>query len=97
MAQELKAYDLVDIQDYRSKVYIKSEADKVIAHHKYKRCLAMAKWCAMAVSRYLSEGCQYERIEKNPEQVKDCDRYTIYYDRWFNRWLKIAERFKETK
>ena len=25
--------------------YIKSEADKVIAHNKYKRCLAMAKWC----------------------------------------------------
>ena len=27
------------------KVVLKSEADKVIAHHKYKRCLAMARWC----------------------------------------------------
>ena len=26
-------------------VYLKSEADKVIAWHKYKRCLAMARWC----------------------------------------------------
>jgi hypothetical protein len=30
-----------------AKVYLKSEADKVIAHHKYKRCLAMAKLCRM--------------------------------------------------
>ena len=28
---ELKSYDLVDIQDYRGEVYLKSEADKVIA------------------------------------------------------------------
>ena len=28
-----------------TKVVRKSEADKVIARHKYKRCLAMAKWC----------------------------------------------------
>ena len=28
-----------------AEVYLKYEADKVIAHHKYKRCLAMAKWC----------------------------------------------------
>ena len=26
-------------------MYPKAEADKVIAHNKYKRCLAMAKWC----------------------------------------------------
>ena len=28
---ELKSYDLVDIQDYRGEVYLKSKADKVIA------------------------------------------------------------------
>ena len=43
---ELKAYigptpDEKGLSDY----YLKSEADKVIAHHKYKRCLAMARWC----------------------------------------------------
>ena len=27
------------------RAYKESEADKVIAHNKYKRCLAMAKWC----------------------------------------------------
>ena len=43
---ELKAYigpapDEKGLAEY----YLKSEADKVIAHNKYKRCLAMAKWC----------------------------------------------------
>ena len=55
---ELKAYTSVDIEemdnvrlyhDYKldrtncTLVYLKSEADKVITHHKYKRCLAMAE------------------------------------------------------
>ena len=44
---ELKAYigpapDEKWLADY----YLKSEADKVIAHHKLKRCLAMARWCS---------------------------------------------------
>ena len=33
---ELKSHDLVDIQDYRGEVYLKSEADKVIAELKDK-------------------------------------------------------------
>ena len=43
---ELKAYigpapDEKGFAEY----YLKSEADKVIAHNRYKRCLAMARWC----------------------------------------------------
>jgi hypothetical protein len=37
-----------------SHVYPKYEADKVIAHQKYKRCLAMAMFCH--VSSVLCEG-----------------------------------------
>lgn len=33
---ELESHDLVDIQDYRGEVYIKSEADKVIANRDYE-------------------------------------------------------------
>ena len=29
--EELKAHDLVDIQDYRGKVYLKTDVDKYIA------------------------------------------------------------------
>ena len=50
---ELKAVHAFDVyeaytktgDDDAAKVYLKSEADKVIAHNKYKRCLAMAKRC----------------------------------------------------
>ena len=47
---ELKAVHAFDVyeaytktgDDDAAQVYLKSEADKVIARHKYKRCLAMA-------------------------------------------------------
>ena len=46
---ELKAYTYDDMLDGNADVdveyYPKSEADKVIARNKYKRCLAMAKLC----------------------------------------------------
>ena len=86
---ELKSYDLVDIQDYRGEVYLKSEADKVIAekdkelrHHKYKRCLAMANYC--------HESAMW--IEENG--VNKC---TVFMLRWEKRWLELAEKFKEAK
>lgn len=41
--------DVMWIPWYR-KYYYNTEADRVITHHKYKRCLAMAKWC---MSEYL--------------------------------------------
>ncbi len=34
---ELKSYDLVDIQDYRGEVYLKSEADAVITELKAQK------------------------------------------------------------
>lgn len=56
--------------------YLKSEADKVIAHQKYKRCLAMVKWC---------------------EEVDLFGGYTSnYWMRWRNKWLELAEKFKES-
>ena len=81
--------------------YLKSEADKVITklkeklveqttlrvwaeiqlrHNKYKRCLAMAKWC----ERKRIDAANY-RI---PRQKWD------FYDKWQNRWLELAEKFK---
>ena len=110
MAQELKAYHCNEWHNEYTEFYLKSEADKVIAelkadiaeknkrlrHYKYRLCLALMNWCGMAVSRYLSEGCLYE-IEKNPEQVEDCERLALYYDRWFDYLFNLAEKFKEAK
>ena len=51
-------------------------------HQKYKRCLAMAKWCN---DRYILDDCLYELGK------------TRFYERWEKRWLAIAEKFKEAK
>jgi hypothetical protein len=68
------------------KVYLKSEADKVIAHQKYKRCLAMAKLCR-------SEWAAAIFI---PEKG-GTDKQAALYMKWEKRWLKLAEKFKEAK
>ena len=63
--------------------YIKSEADKVIAHNKYKRCLAMATWC------------KCKRIDAADYRIPR--RKWDFYDKWRKRWLALAEKFKEGK
>ena len=83
---ELKAVHAFDVyeaytktgDDDAAQVYLKSEADKVIAHHKYKRCLAMANLCHWKSAVFI-----YKK-DKND-----------FYWRWYKRWLKIAEQFKE--
>ena len=65
-------------------VYRKSEADKVICHNKYKRCLAMAKWCESEA--YIHEhGSEYD------------ENLVAWFGKWYERWLKIAKKFNEEK
>ena len=64
------------------KVVCKEEADKVIANNKYKRCLAMAKWCA----------AEHDIYKLTPRFVK-----VEFYRKWHARWLELAEKFKEAK
>ena len=62
--------------------YLKSEADKVIAHHKYKRCLALHDYCL----------CELEFAFRDPcinRSVEGCVRWR----KWANRWLELAEKF----
>ena len=80
---ELKAYiaptpDGTGLADY----YLKSEADKVIAHHKYKRCFKMAKWCISMMIFNSKYGT---------------DKKWHLYKKWRNRWLELAEKFKEAE
>ena len=84
---ELKAVHAFDVyeaytktgDDDAAQVYLKSEADKVIARHKYKRCMAMARWCD---DRWI-HAYHLNKIEK-----------TRFYVRWRKRWLELAEKFK---
>ena len=113
---ELKAVHAFDVyeaytktgNDDAAQVYLKSEADKVIAelekkldiykrgwmendrvnanqyaeirHHKYKRCLAIAKLCHWKMGVFI-----YKEEKSN------------FYHRWFKRWLKIADQLKGAK
>ena len=59
-----------------AEIYLKAEADKVIAHNKYKRCLAMAEWCD-AESYVADADGDYEDMK--------------WYQKWHNKWLALAE------
>lgn len=67
--------------------YLKSEADKVIAHHKYKRCLAMADLCFRECQTYCA------LIDRGEDHFGEMD----FYGRWNKIWLILAEKFKEEK
>ena len=62
-------------------MYPKAEADKVIAHNKYKRCVAMTMLCR-------SLACFYDTMRENGLYwVWKSDR--TY--KWYKRWLELAE------
>ena len=101
---ELKSYDLVDIQDYRGEVYIKSEADKVIAHHKHKRCLAMARWCeATALWCYQAANTLpagfHATLYGKPVMIEPDRLFNrhMLLTKWSSRWREIAEKLKEAE
>ena len=117
MSEQLKSYKMVD-ESYScgpfcpepADVYLKSEADKLIAelnmricegdedfeiannqikrliklvrHQKYKRCLAMAEWCNTEVGIADTDG-NYEDM--------------LWYQKWYECWLKLAEKFYPNK
>ena len=56
---------------------------KIVRHQKYKRCLAMAMWCDS--ENYTA--CWYH---ENSERCK-------WTEKWYQRWLELAEKFKEIK
>ena len=69
--------------------YDRDEVDKVIAekdkqlrHQKYKRCLAMARWCASRVVVWTTDGNE---------------RKSDWYWKWKERWKNLADKFKEAK
>lgn len=104
-----------------AQIYLKSEADKVIAekdkviaklkeidsknrsayykdlammakdveHHKYKRCLAMAK---IAQDDWHLHNSFYAMGHQEFEKRK-CK----FYEKWRKRWMELAEKFKEAR
>ena len=53
---------------------------KECCYQKYKRCLAMAKWC---------------RTSAQCDESLGAFKYRDWYWKWFKRWLELAEKFKD--
>lgn len=60
-----------------------------IAKQKYKRCLAMAEMCN---ARYDEEDAKVNGHAASWEYISDEMRF---WERWHERWQKLAEKFKE--
>lgn len=67
---------------------LKSAAVKELRYQKYKRCLNKAEWCEERCARYdaLQERTGF-----------DWSKEIDFYFRWYQRWLELAEKFKEAK
>lgn len=72
---------------------IKDEQLATARHHKYKRCLAMARWCkskSEIYNEFAADAAEY----KSSYEAR-FRRKAEHYEKWNNRYLKIAEKFKD--
>ena len=65
---------------------------KIVRHQKYKRCLAITRWCFTKSNYHFVVG----RSEGGKTGMTHY-RISRLYSKWYKRWLKIAEQFKEDK
>ena len=61
-------------------------------HQKYKRCLAIARWCFTKSNYHFVVG----RSEGGKTGMTHF-HISRFYSKWYKRWLNIAEKFKEAK
>lgn len=85
---KLKTYDVIMTPSEDGAWILKSEVDAYIRKMKYKRCLAMAKWCTERIAR-IEKDYAFWRYGK--------DYASNFYKRWKKRWLELAEKFNEAK
>lgn len=88
---ELKHHLMLNKKRSWVPVYLKSEADAVIIHHKYKRSVAMAEWCnrEMEVETF---ACFKPRSTKKVWREEN-----KYWAKWRKIWFELAMKFKEEK
>lgn len=89
---ELKVYHCNEWHNEYTEFYMKSEADKVIAHHKYKRCLWTAMWCKSNSEIYNEFAA--DASEYMPSYEARFRSKAVLYQKWAMRWMELAEKFK---
>ena len=75
--------------DYSEAVEELFKKNKQLRHNKYKRCLEMARMCEERYN-YLTCLENWQMTDKEYQQA-----IGDYWDRWHNRWLELAEKFKD--
>ena len=72
---------------------LRDSIEQALRHQKYKHCLDMAYKCVVLCQKSKD---LYRRVEG--ENLEHYYNHKIeFFARWHNRWLKIAEKFKEAK
>ena len=72
-------------------VYLKSEADRYIAHQKMKRCEAMVNLCDLKECYSYARALRtYKRSEMDYFEKK-----SEFYHKWYKKWLELLAKFKE--
>ena len=84
-----KVTDLL-LRDRNMALHFNNAVDNLV-HNKYKRCLAMAKWSESEENRLEAISPIFDTDKEFWEYASD------YWVKWRQRWLKIAEQFKEAK
>ena len=67
---------------------IKDEQLAATRHSKHKRCLNKAEWCE-------ERSVRYDLLQEH--SGFSWRREIDFYFRWYQRWLDLAEKFKEAK
>lgn len=67
---------------------LRDSMEQALRHHKYKRCLAMVRWCDEVMMSCELRGYAVHRIWANKHQ---------WAMRWKYKWLENAKQFKEDK
>lgn len=64
-----------------------------ICKQKRKRCLTMADWCEVAAAEM--------KVKHDFDPVNECKAFyyhrELWWRKWKNRWLELADKFKERK
>lgn len=96
---ELKVEDVKNIQSLtvckkflRQSIVQNDKLNQELRHQKYKRCIAMARWCFTKSVYHFVVG----RSEGGKNELAQY-RISRLYSKWHERWLKLAEKFKEDK
>jgi hypothetical protein len=102
---ELRAEDVKNIRSLafckeilRQAIELNDQLNEELLHQKYKRCLAMADFCESQYDYFNTVGNGFWLVRGDKEtRDKYRKKASEFWWKWYKRWLKIAEHFKEDK